>query len=217
MRVSLVVTTVLAVGAAASAQPTPSAEVLRLGPGIRPPAVLFHVDPEYSDEAFYAKRQGVVVVSLVVQKDGTPNDLSVAHSLGFGLDEKAIAAVKQWRFRPGEKERLPVSVLVTVEVNFLLPRWRFDSALCKKSGAGSGIAPRKAVFPPSLTTPQPVFVDLSYQVDESGVPQNILVNGSPDAALGAPAMAAVSQWRFEPLIQSGQAVSFACTTKLHYR
>jgi TonB family protein len=63
------------------------------------------VDPEYSDEAYTAKREGTVVLSLVVQKDGTATDVRAVRSLGLGLDEKAVAAVKNWRFRPADKGR----------------------------------------------------------------------------------------------------------------
>jgi TonB family protein len=91
-----------------------------MGPGIQAPIYTKIVEPEYSDEAFYAKREGVVIISLVVHKDGTTSDLSVVRSLGFGLDERAIAAVKQWRFRPGYKDGKPVPTQAIVQVTFQL-------------------------------------------------------------------------------------------------
>jgi TonB family protein len=68
-----------------------------------------------------------VILSLVVQTDGTATDLRVVRSLGLGLDEKAIEAVQKWRFRPGAKSGQAVPVLVTVELDFRLPTSGFDA------------------------------------------------------------------------------------------
>ena len=57
---------------------------------------------------------------LVVGPDGTPRDVRVSRALGMGLDQKAIEAVRQWKFEPARKDGKPVSVMVNVEVNFRL-------------------------------------------------------------------------------------------------
>ncbi len=94
--------------------------VFRVGGGVSAPAVLYKVDPEYSEQARKAKYQGTVVLNLIVQRDGTVRDVKIIQSLGLGLDEKAIEAVKQWKFRPGAKNGAPVDVIATVEVTFRL-------------------------------------------------------------------------------------------------
>jgi len=66
------------------------------------------------------------VVRLFVGEDGIPQNLSVVTPLGLGLDETAIEAVSQWRFRPTLVNGLPVRVRATVEVNFRLPTTRPD-------------------------------------------------------------------------------------------
>lgn len=86
------------------------------------PRVIYSPDPEYSEKARQAKFQGVCVLSLVVDTDGIPQDIKVARSLGMGLDEKAIEAVKNWRFEPARKDGVPVAVKVNVEVAFRLYR-----------------------------------------------------------------------------------------------
>ena len=78
------------------------------------------VDPEYSEEARKAKYSGSVMLSIVVGTDGLASDVQVVKSLGMGLDEKAIEAVKKWRFKPGLNKGVPVRVKAQIEVNFRL-------------------------------------------------------------------------------------------------
>ena len=73
-----------------------------------------------AQEARKAKYQGVVVLSAIVRKDGTIEILKVVRGLGLGLDENAIQALKQWKFRPGMKNGVPVDVALNIEVNFSL-------------------------------------------------------------------------------------------------
>ncbi len=94
--------------------------VYRVGGGVSAPKVIYEVDPEFSEEARKAKYQGVVVVGLEIGPDGRVRDAKVARSLGLGLDEKAIEAVKKWKFEPARKDGVPVAVMVNVEVSFRL-------------------------------------------------------------------------------------------------
>jgi TonB family protein len=94
--------------------------VFRVGGGVSAPQVLHEVKPDYSEQARKAKYQGTVTLSLVVQKDGTVRDIRVVTPLGMGLDEKAIEAVKMWRFRPGERNGQAVDVSALIEVTFRL-------------------------------------------------------------------------------------------------
>jgi periplasmic protein TonB len=94
--------------------------VFRVGGGITAPRVLFNPKPEYSEEARKAKFEGTVVLWLIVDSHGMPRELRVARSLGMGLDQKALEAVSQWRFKPANKGGEPVAVEVNVEVNFHL-------------------------------------------------------------------------------------------------
>jgi TonB family protein len=91
-----------------------------VGGGVRAPKVVYRVEPEFSEEARKNKWQGVVILKVIISRDGKPQDISVQRSLGMGLDEKAIEAVKQWRFEPGTKDGQPVPVEVSMEVSFRL-------------------------------------------------------------------------------------------------
>jgi protein TonB len=91
-----------------------------VGGGVSAPAVIYKVDPEYSEEARKAKYSGTVLLSVIVDTEGNARDIRVAKSLGMGLDEKAVEAVMQWRFKPGLKGGQPVNVRAQIEVNFRL-------------------------------------------------------------------------------------------------
>ena len=94
--------------------------VFRVGGSVSAPEIVFKVDPEYSEQARKAKYQGTVVLRCIVQKDGTVRDIKIMQSLGLGLDEKAVDAVKQWKFRPGMRRGEAVDVTADIEVTFRL-------------------------------------------------------------------------------------------------
>jgi protein TonB len=89
-----------------------------VGGGVAAPQLISSVDPEFSDEARRAKFQGVCVVSLVVDAQGNPQRVQVVRHLGMGLDQKAVAAVRQYKFKPATLQGRPVPVEVNIEVNF---------------------------------------------------------------------------------------------------
>ena len=91
-----------------------------IGGGVSAPVAIVKPEPEYSEEARKAKWQGAVLLSLVVDENGVPQDIKVVRSLGLGLDQKAIEAVQKWRFKPGLKDGKPVPVSANIEVNFRL-------------------------------------------------------------------------------------------------
>jgi len=92
----------------------------RPGMGASLPRAIYTPDPEFSEEARKAKYQGTCTLMIVVATDGRPTNIRVVNSLGMGLDEKAIEAVKTWRFEPGQKNGHPVNYEMAVEVDFHL-------------------------------------------------------------------------------------------------
>lgn len=94
--------------------------VFRVGGGVSPPRAIYMPDPEFSEEARKAKYQGTCTLSLIVLANGRPSDIHVVSSLGMGLDEKAIEAVKNWKFEPGMKDGRAVNTIIAVEVDFHL-------------------------------------------------------------------------------------------------
>ena len=88
---------------------------------IMPPTLISHVEPKYTEDARKERCQEIAVLEAIVRKDGALEVLRVIRSTGcVSLDESAIQALKQWRFRPGSKDGLPVdaSLNIAVSVNF---------------------------------------------------------------------------------------------------
>jgi protein TonB len=92
----------------------------RIGGGVSAPVLIYSVDPEFSEEARRAKAAGNVMVKLWVDEKGNPIHVHVVRGIGMGLDEKAVAAVKQYRFRPAMENGKPVLVEMNVEVTFTI-------------------------------------------------------------------------------------------------
>jgi TonB family protein len=100
-----------------SASPVP---VYKIGSGVTPPRVIQQADPEFSEQARKKNFQGTCVLSLVVSEDGMPRNIRITEPLGMGLDEKAVEAVRSWKFDPARKDGKPVAVEIRVEVDFHL-------------------------------------------------------------------------------------------------
>ena len=87
---------------------------------ITAPVLLWKIEPEYTDEARRAKIQGTVVLHIEVDTRGQAQNITVKQGLGLGLDERAIEAVRRWRFRPGYRNGKPSVTAALVQVNFRL-------------------------------------------------------------------------------------------------
>ena len=91
-----------------------------IGGGVSEPVLIKEVRPEYSEEARKARYQGTVILHTIVREDGSVQVLKIARAVGYGLDQKAIAAVLQWLFKPARMNGKPVAVGLSIEVNFNL-------------------------------------------------------------------------------------------------
>lgn len=118
---------IAAIGAVLLAAAAPAAEQARPDPiykigeeGVKAPSVIREVKPKYTADAMRRKVEGSVEVDAVILADGTVGDVTVKRSLDPELDEEAVAATKQWRFRPGTRDGHPVAVQVFIELTFRL-------------------------------------------------------------------------------------------------
>jgi TonB family protein len=92
----------------------------KIGVGVTPPVPVYLPSPVLSEEARQAKYQGEVMVQIIVDTDGIPQNPRVVRPLGMGLDEKAIEVVRHYRFKPAMKDGKPVPAYMTIAINFRL-------------------------------------------------------------------------------------------------
>jgi len=94
--------------------------IYHVGGGVSAPQVIYAQQPEFTDAARQAKYQGVCVVSLIVDAQGNPQRVQIIQHVGMGLDEKALEAVRHYKFKPAMLQGHPVPVEVHINVNFRL-------------------------------------------------------------------------------------------------
>ena len=99
---------------------------LRVGGDVRAPVVIEKVEPSYTEEARKERISGIVIVEAIIGRDGLVKKVSVLKPLPFGLDQAAVDAVKQWKFKPGTLAGKPVDVVFNLTVNFRLDKKQPD-------------------------------------------------------------------------------------------
>jgi periplasmic protein TonB len=94
--------------------------LMSVGGGVAAPRVLHSVEPEFTEDARRANFQGSVSIKLIVDSQGNPQNVQLVRHLGMGLDEKALEAVRQYKFKPAMYQGHPVSVQIVIDVDFHL-------------------------------------------------------------------------------------------------
>jgi TonB family protein len=197
-----------------------------------PPQVLQKTDPEYSEEARIAGLEGAVTLTGTITEQGVPRDMRVTGSLGFGLDERALAAIQQWRFTPGTHQGQPVAVVMTIPVDFRLPgkqsRWHLIRAEFTPLEGASRPHFSKTSYPYGVGISLNAFEEaiviraigreatatVAFDVDEHGLPVNLQVLNASHPIWGPEAVALVREWQFVPGMKYGAPVSALCTLDL---
>jgi TonB family protein len=98
----------------------PPSPVVRVGGQVKEPKKLRNVAPSYPDIAKQARVQGVVILECTIGPDGKVTNVTVLRGIPL-LNPSAIEAVKQWVYTPTLHNGVPVSVIMSVIVNFKLP------------------------------------------------------------------------------------------------
>lgn len=104
--------------AGTGAAPADDGQPKIIGGGVSAPVLIKQVEPQFSNEARQQHAGGTVTVNMIVDQNGLPQNIHVIHGAGMGLDENAVKAVKQYRFKPARENGKPVSVYLNVEVKF---------------------------------------------------------------------------------------------------
>jgi len=150
-----------------------------------------------------------------VGEDGAGGNLNVIRPLGLGLDEKAIEAVRAWRFKPGMKDGAAVPVQASIEINFRLlegaPPWRLTRALFNPPAGVARPVLIAAPYPADAGSTVNDSVRVSFEVDENGVPINFRSQTKSNPKLESEAIAILSSWRFQPGTKDGKPVTVPAT------
>jgi protein TonB len=99
-----------------------SDEPIHVGAGVTPPEIVTRIEPRYTDIARHAGTEGVVVLQAVIDEQGMVTNLSVIKGLPMGLEQAALDAVRQWRFKPALQQGRPVKVYYNLTVRFSIQR-----------------------------------------------------------------------------------------------
>ena len=113
--------------------------VFKVGGGVTAPHLLYKVEPQYTEEARAEKIAGTVLLYVVIEPDGSASNFKILRGMGFGLDEKAVEAIGQWKFKPGMKDGLPVPVQASDRSEFpvdVMPVERVNLHCCAGTIAG---------------------------------------------------------------------------------
>jgi TonB family protein len=159
-----------------------------------PAVLLYTVPPLYSDEARRERVEGVVEIEARIDRKGQPHDLRVVRGLGFGLDENALLAVRNWKFAPG-------SSVTQVNVEFSLQTAELNEMIANDmvTAVGPGVVPPRIVHRVEARHQKHggrVLLDVVIQYD--GTPRVLRVVRSLSWEMDEAAIAALEQWRFSP-------------------
>lgn len=182
-----------------------------------PPILLKKIEPTFSREAVLIEFQGTVLLSVLVGEDGTVQRARIARSPGLGLDEKAVEAVRSWRFQPARMNGGAVAASVTVAVDFRFrsnePFWHSIGQHFGPSEGASRPVVVRAAYPPYGPS-EDANLTVSFDVDQNGVLQNIHVVSSSAPAFDSEMTKFLRVWRFRPGVKEGVPVTIGCTLNL---
>jgi len=207
----------------------------KIGGHVMAPVAIHMENATFSNEARDAKFSGLVTVQLIVNTRGLPESVHVIRGVGMGLDEKAVEAVRQYRFRPAMEDGKPVPVLLNVEVNFqFLPTLK-KTKVPLTAEANQVLQVSRNVIgeihpPQLLAKADPVFPDavknLQYsarstvgiRIKEDGSVVDPFIVQPAGLGLDEEALRAVAQYRFKPATrEDGTPVSVQLNIEVNFQ
>jgi|GEM_PF-1762909 len=139
----------------APAAPVTAQQIYRLEDGVTAPRPIYRVEPAYTPQARAAHVQGQSVLAVIISPEGRVTDVRVMKSLDQGLDQKAVEAVRAWKFEPGRKDGKAVPVAATIETNFQLLDTPPAPPVAMIAPAAPGAPPALHAAPVPLVAPEP--------------------------------------------------------------
>ena len=180
-----------------------------------PEIVAYTTPPLYSDEARQRGIEGIVTIVARVGVDGHVSAPRVTRGLGFGLDQNALVALRQWQFRPGTENGVVAATTAEVDIEFNLRNEALNELIANEMATRIGpdvTAPRivrRVSVRPSLDAGverHAGTVVLDVVLLEDGRPKIVRVLQSVAPQLDERAIEAFEQWRFSPAMKAGRTV-----------
>jgi TonB family protein len=181
--------------------------------------------PLYSDEARNRGIEGIVTLEVVIGAKGNVERLRVVKGLGYGLDENALLAVRDWRFVPAVRNGVPVEAATPIDVEFNLRTAELNELIANDMATrvGPGVSPPQVIhrIEPQYSGARaankiPGAVILDAVVPEDGIPKIIRVIRSLDWQLDEIAINAVKQWRFSPAMKDGSPIKVRMNVAVNF-
>jgi TonB family protein len=193
---------------------------------VAPEVVEYTTPPLYSDEARRRLIEGIVTIDARIGVDGQVTAPRVVHGLGFGLDQNALVALRQWQFRPGTRGGRPVDMTVEIDIEFNLRNEALNELIANDMATRIGpdvTAPRfiRRVNVPSVQDAgaerRAGTVVLDVVLLEDGRPKIVRVLRSLTPQLDERAIDAFEQWRFSPALKAGRPVKVRLQADITFR
>lgn len=187
-----------------------AAAALAQSPVHQVPRVLDKTDPEYTEEARKAGVNASVHLRFIVAVDGTAQDINILRGIGFGLDERAVAAVSSWRFQPGSKEGTPVRTSSEVEVSFRQLNRNHEGQLDRLNFTVPVGTSRpeliRGMMPENPGAVANASLHVALTVAPDGAPQDLSIVDSTLPRWGDHVLKDVKKWHFRPAMFNGEPV-----------
>jgi TonB family protein len=217
----------------ADAQPMPAVSRVRTvdvstaeGAIAAPDVVEYTTPPLYSDEARRRLVEGIVTIEARISMDGQITTPRVVRGLGFGLDQNALVALRQWQFRPGTQGGRPVDMTVEIDIEFNLRNEALNELIANDMATRVGpdvTAPRiirrvnvAPVQDAGVRRPASTVV-LDVVLLEDGRPKIVRILRSLTPQLDERAIDAFEQWRFSPALKAGRPVKVRLQADITFR
>jgi TonB family protein len=180
-----------------------------------PEVVAYTTPPLYSDEARRRHIEGVVTIAARIGADGRVTAPRVVSGLGFGLDQNALVAMRQWQFRAGTRGGSPVEMLAEIEIEFNLRNEAMNELIANDMATriGPDVTPPRIIrrvhvpaSPDAGVERRAGTVVLDVVLLEDGSPKIVRIIQSVTPQLDERAVGAFEQWRFSPAMKAGRAV-----------
>jgi TonB family protein len=218
-------------GSIASQGFTPIPRVRLVAPGTPlsgtmslPEILEYTTPPLYSDQGRAHGIEGFVTVQATIDARGIVHVLRIVRGLGFGLDQNALVALRQWRFQAGTQNGTPTETTVEIDIEFTLRNEALNELIANDMATrvGPGVTPPRAVHTVAVPYPSPKTrltggtVVLDVVLQEDGTPKIVRILRSVAPDLDDSAVRAFEQWRFSPATKNGRPVKVRMNAEITF-